>query len=222
LVDAQQAYKQQLDKARDDGRITLDKERQAHELTRAKLAEVTTALQQQEQARAEIEHQLEPVRADLAKAEAVPKSGAAQPQWALFENKALDFSIRYPTQIFAADASDGDGEHKVFLSKDGKAKLVVMLDGNGSQQSLTAYRKALREGTYGGASFDYEPTRDNWFVLSGSIGDFMFYDRVTFACNGRFVHRWRLTYPVSQRLEYDGIVEKMHRTYVNRARDCRS
>ena len=41
----------------------------------------------------------------------------------------------------------------------------------------------------------------------------MFYERVTFACDGRIIHRWRLTYPASERDRYSQIIERMHQGY---------
>ena len=66
---------------------------------------------------------------------------------------------------------------------------------------------------YAGATFDYAPQRGNWFVLSGIIGDEMFYQRVTFSCDGQSVHHWLLVYPVAERAAFDAIVEGIHRSY---------
>jgi hypothetical protein len=41
----------------------------------------------------------------------------------------------------------------------------------------------------------------------------MFYERVTFSCDGRSIHGWRLTYPVADRAFYDRIIEEIHRSY---------
>jgi hypothetical protein len=61
--------------------------------------------------------------------------------------------------------------------------------------------------------FDYAPQRSNWFVLSGTLGEEMFYERVTFACDGHALHRWKLVYPLSQRTVYGRIIEEVHRRY---------
>jgi hypothetical protein len=68
-------------------------------------------------------------------------------------------------------------------------------------------------GRYAGATFDYAPQRDSWFVLSGTLGEEMFYERVTISCDRRSIHGWLLTYPVAERSFYDPIVEEIHRSY---------
>jgi hypothetical protein len=50
-------------------------------------------------------------------------------------------------------------------------------------------------------------------VLSGTLGTEMFYQRVTFSCDGRMLHGWKLVYPVLERAFYDRIVEEVHRRY---------
>jgi hypothetical protein len=55
--------------------------------------------------------------------------------------------------------------------------------------------------------------RKTWFVLAGSRGGEMFYERATFACDGRIIHGWRLTYPSRARDHYSQIIERMHQGY---------
>ena len=38
---------------------------------------------------------------------------------------------------------------------------------------------------YAGADIDYAPVRGKWFVLSGTMGEREFYERVSFTCDGQ-------------------------------------
>ena len=49
--------------------------------------------------------------------------------------------------------------------------------------------------------------------MSGTLGQEMFYERVSFSCDRRSFHGWLITYPVLERQFYDAVVEEMHRTY---------
>lgn len=98
-------------------------------------------------------------------------------------------------------------------SRDGRARLLVSAAINTSGRSLAGYRQALVDGPYRGAVFDYAPQRTTWFVLSGKLGNQMFYERVTFSCDQRAFHRWKLVYPLPERWFYDRIVEEVHRRY---------
>ena len=55
--------------------------------------------------------------------------------------------------------------------------------------------------------------RSSWFVLSGTNGDTMFYERITFRCGGKVIYGWQMTYPAAERATYDPIVEAVHRSY---------
>jgi hypothetical protein len=148
--------------------------------------------------------------------DAAPPSRAA-PQtplaltWAAFRDARFGFSLAYPSDVFASDPTRSD-EGTVFASRDGRARLVVFAraaDG----LTLAAYRRSLMTGPYKGAVLDYAPKRDHWFVLSGMLGEEMIYERVTFSCEGRTLHSWKLAYPMAERPLYDRIVEAMHRRY---------
>ena len=55
--------------------------------------------------------------------------------------------------------------------------------------------------------------RDKWFVLSGTLGEQEFYERVSFTCGGRLINSWVMIYPKAQSGLYDRVVEAVARTY---------
>jgi hypothetical protein len=99
-------------------------------------------------------------------------------------------------------------------SRDGRARLIII---SGAPQSgdvtLTKLRRFLLEGPYKEADLEYAPRGHTWFLLSGTLGSDMFYERITFTCNGRAFHGWRLEYPSSEQAFYEPIVEEVHRRY---------
>jgi DnaJ domain len=132
--------------------------------------------------------------------------------WTGIRNARFGFSLDYPSDVFVADPAQTD-EGAAFRSRDGRARLVVSAGANSKGTTLAAHRRSLMEGPYGGTRFDYTPRRRYWYVLSGALGEEMLYERVTFSCDGRTVHSWKLAYPLSERSFYDRIVEEMHRRY---------
>jgi hypothetical protein len=138
--------------------------------------------------------------------------------WVSYRNAAFGFALQYPRDVFVADpapADPGSGTDQggSFLSRDGRARLIISAAVNTAGITLATHRRSLVEGPYIGAKFDYAPQRSTWYVLSGTVGEDMFYQRVTFACDGRAFHGWKLVYPVAERTFYDGIVEAVHRRY---------
>jgi hypothetical protein len=157
---------------------------------------------------------------------ASPKIAMAQPpppppatsrmkpdNWITYRDARFGFALNYPADVFTSAASDGaDAGERLLLTKDGRALLWISAVADATSP-LTEYRRALMRGRYRGAIFDYTPVRSNWFVLSGTAGEEMFYERVTFSCDGRTLHRWLLVYPLAERAFFDGIVEEVHRSY---------
>jgi DnaJ-like protein len=141
-----------------------------------------------------------------------PATSAKTLAWTGIRNARFGFSLDYPSDVFVADPAQTD-EGAAFRSRDGRARLVVSAGVNSKGTTLAAHRRSLMEGPYGGALLDYTPRRRYWYVLSGTLGEEMLYERVTFSCDGRTVHSWKLAYPLSERAVYDRIVEEMHRRY---------
>jgi hypothetical protein len=84
---------------------------------------------------------------------------------------------------------------------------------NEENMTLDAYRSFLIERNYAEAQIDYAPVRQRWFVLSGTRGDTVFYERVTFICGGRYISSWAMLYPKSEQARYDRVVERVARSY---------
>jgi len=133
--------------------------------------------------------------------------------WLTYRNETYGFSLRVPTDTFEAGVPRNPEVGNVWISHDRKARLLAVAGPNETGGSLESYRRFVMEQAYAGARFDYTPVRQNWFVLSGVKGDQVFYERITFVCDGRYIYGWQLFYPVSQKRHYDRIVEEIHRNY---------
>ena len=177
---------------------------------------------------------LEREREDLAYERAVPElvpprtssmttqSASLEPErvikpkparWTLLENTGAGFELKYPADVFAAKPGTLEADDRLFVSQDGHAVLRVYANRSNLGTVPSKYRASLLAKRYAGASLDYAPQRENWFVLSGTLGQEMFYERVSFSCDRRSFHGWLITYPVVERQFYDAVVEEMHRTY---------
>ena len=158
-----------------------------------------------------------PLKAD-ARAKVASTSSAgpavrrAKPaQWTVHENTRFGFALKYPRDVFTTESNEHEINDRLLISGDGRG--LLRIHSRPTPTSITRYRASLVAGRYSGATFDYAPQRDNWFVLSGTLGEEMFYERVTISCDRRSIHGWLLTYPVAERSFYDPIVEEIHRSY---------
>ena len=132
---------------------------------------------------------------------------------ATYRNERHGFSLSYPAGTFAAQPPPTDAEGRVFVSRDGNARLLAGALPNADGVNLRGYRSLVLQQSYPGAAIDYAPMRDNWFVLSGIRDGVMFYERVTFTCGGRRINSWAMLYPAAERRLYDRIVEQVARSY---------
>jgi curved DNA-binding protein CbpA len=138
---------------------------------------------------------------------------APQHEWITYHNDRFGFAIDYPADVFTADDRALGDFWRLFVSRDGQARLLVTAGFNSKRLSTASYRQAVLNETYQGASLEYAPVRKTWFVLAGSKDEEGFYERATFACDGRIIHRWRLTYPANARETYSKIIERIHLGY---------
>jgi hypothetical protein len=145
--------------------------------------------------------------------ESVPPTANQPSAWITYHNDRFGFALDYPADIFTADDQRLGDFWRLFVSRDGRARLLVTAGFNTKRVTPVSYRRSLMSMVYGAATLEYAPLRTTWFVLAGSRGEEMFYERATFACHGRIIHGWRLTYPAAARDYYSKIIERMHQGY---------
>ena len=143
---------------------------------------------------------------------AVPAFAQANPGTGDYRNQKFGFSLKIPVDFVPAEAANPEFG-AMWLSPDGKARLVAVAAPNEGNETLQSYRAFVIEQSYKTATFDYTPMRDNWFVLSGVRDGRMFYERVMFVCEGRYIYGWQMIYPFEERRRYDRIAEAIHRSY---------
>jgi hypothetical protein len=157
----------------------------------------------------------------LLSAPAMPASRALPAEtrgWATYEAPGYGFSLSLPDGLLIRDKTRRQPNGgSIWMTRDRTARLIATAGPNPAKQSVEAYRAAILKESYRGARLDYAPVRANSFVLSGIIsgpkGDRIFYERIAFVCDGRYIYGWQMMYPVSERQKYDRIVEAVHKSY---------
>ena len=132
---------------------------------------------------------------------------------ATYRNERHGFSLSYPAGTFLAEPPPGNDDGRVFVSRDGSARLLAGALANAEGLNLRDYRSLVLQKSYQGAAIDYAPVSSTWFVVSGTRDGTMFYERVTFTCGGRLINSWAMLYPAAERRIYDRIVELIARSY---------
>ena len=135
---------------------------------------------------------------------------AAQPapahQWNFYENARFGTLLSYPGDLFRGRAESDNGDGITLRAADG-ATLAIFGSNNIENASPAAYV----QGLIGGARYrqlSYRLVRANFAVLSGSVGNRLFYERYAFDPRG-LVHGFVLEYPAAARARYDMIVPRI-------------
>lgn len=148
-------------------------------------------------------------------AQAAPIEPANPPaaDWQTISHATLGFKISYPGNVFQPAAVQPSPVGQVLVSRDGVAKLLIAAFDNEAGSTLAEYRSHVLETSYPRSDIDYAPVRRDWFVLSGTRNDTVFYERVSFTCEGRRITSWAMLYPRTQHHYYDRILEQIARTF---------
>jgi hypothetical protein len=145
---------------------------------------------------------------------ATPALSSTKPRtWVIYRNARVGFALKYPADVFSLGGNEIDHDDRLLTSMDGRALLRISVMANDPRNTVAEYRRSLIAERYADATFHYTPQRDNWFVLSGSVGEEMFYERITFSCDQRSIHGWILVHPMSDHSSFEEIIEEMHRGY---------
>jgi hypothetical protein len=151
---------------------------------------------------------------------AVPSAQARNLNWAEHRINRFGLQLVYPANVFKPQRKTDRGDGELFLSADGKAKLLIGALENSQNHSPASYQKFIARQSYPGFDLDYSPVGNTWSVLSGERDGTMFYDKVIFTCHGRRIGRFALVYPVAERSFYDPIIERIEDSFTAQSKGC--
>lgn len=137
-----------------------------------------------------------------------------QEKYRLYHNARFDYSVSYPLDILIpqGEADNGDGQR--FLSKDGRAEMLVYGSNNALKQTLQqafAEASASRAKDHPGRVVSYKVMRQDWFAISGTENGRIFYQK-TFLKNGVF-KTLGIEYDESQKAIYDSITTVISKSF---------
>lgn len=114
-------------------------------------------------------------------------------RWETTGNAKFEFTMCFPADLMTPQLESDDGDGRIFLAKDGTELRVW---GTFNTQNLTPEQALANQTKYiekDGGNVSYKVARADWLVLSGTMGDRMFYQRASYD-KVRFAS-FRLTYP---------------------------
>jgi hypothetical protein len=128
-------------------------------------------------------------------------------QWLTYHNDRYGTTIDYPDQFKAEPPSDADDGRK-FKDAQG-VEFAVYASYNALDFNLAKYQDDTLKNLDAGQVVTYQAHGDNWFVISGTKGDSIFYGRHLLSHGNQMTEVFSITYPASAKASYDPLVARM-------------
>ena len=144
-------------------------------------------------------------------------SGTASSQpgtGASYRNERYGFALTYPEADLRRVSGPERRDGVLLVSPDGKTRLLASASTNPTGESVASYKAFVLRTSYGKGRVTYQRSFPRGFVVSGHIGQSIFYERIYFTCTGRVIAGWQIVYPAAQRASWDRLVEEFNRRYV--------
>jgi hypothetical protein len=140
---------------------------------------------------------------------AAQTSGA--PNWRLYQNDRYGTTIDYP-DLFKAEPPPDNDDGRRFKSADG-AEFAVFASYDALDLDLAGYRQFILKNLDPGKTVTYQAHGDNWFVISGTRGDGIFYERYMLSHGKELSEGFVMSYPAALKATYDPIVARMAKSF---------
>lgn len=141
-----------------------------------------------------------------------PPRTQAQTGYVTYYNARFSYSIAYPARVLIPQGEPANGDGQKFLSKDGRAEMLVYGSNNALNQTLRdAYQEELSSAAHPQRRVTYQVIKADWFVVSGTENGRVFYQK-TFLRDDAF-KTFRIEYDESQKGTFDAITTTIARSF---------
>jgi hypothetical protein len=137
--------------------------------------------------------------------------GARADDWRLYQNDRYGTTVEYPPIFKPLPPPDSDDGRR-FESADG-ADFAVFASYNAEDFDVAGYRNFVVKNLDAGAVVTYQASGDDWFVISGTKGDSIFYDRYLLTHRKQMTEGLVINYPAKLKQTYDPIVARMAKSF---------
>jgi hypothetical protein len=139
----------------------------------------------------------------------VPTAGAND--WLTYHNDRYGTTIDYP-DIFVAQRPPDSDDGRAFKSAAG-ADFSVSALYNALDFTVAKYHDFIVKNLDHGSIVTYEARGNNWFVISGTKGADVFYERHLLSHGAQMTEDFVITYPASLKATYDPIAARMAKSF---------
>jgi hypothetical protein len=131
--------------------------------------------------------------------------------WRTYTNDRYGTMIDYPNS-FQPQPPPDDDDGRAFKSSDG-ASFTVSASYGGLDSDLATYREFILKNEPQSAAVTYQAQGAEWFVVSGTNGGDIFYERHLLSHGGEMTEDFVISYPAARKQAYDPIVARMAKSF---------
>lgn len=128
-----------------------------------------------------------------------------------YTNVRYRYSIAYPVGILIPQGEADNSDGQKFLSKDGRAMMLVF-GSNRLDRSLEDEYQSAQSGENGSRNVTYKVLKKDMFVVSGTENGKIFYQKTLL--RGDVFKTFIIEYDDSQRTTFDSITSRISRSFV--------
>jgi hypothetical protein len=140
----------------------------------------------------------------------VPATCGHADNWLTYQNDRYGTTIDYPDQFKAEPPPDADDGRR-FKGADG-AEFAVYAS-YALDSTLAEIQVFTLNNLAPGAVVTYKANGDHWFVISGTVGANIFYERHLLSHGSQMSETFSMTYPAAAKQSYDPIVARMAKSF---------
>jgi hypothetical protein len=136
----------------------------------------------------------------------------AQDFYRTYRNARFGTLVQYPASLLVPQPESDNGDGRRFVSRDEQIELSTFAFFNIKQRTSSGeMNRAIRDWRRDGARITYQKAGSDWFVLSGYVGDDIFYEKTLL--RGSVFHSLIWQYPKTLRRRLDAPVTRSVRTF---------
>jgi hypothetical protein len=138
-------------------------------------------------------------------------SAAGVDSWLTYHNDRYGTTIDYP-DIFKMQRPPDDDDGRTFKSADG-AEFLVFAEYNALDFDLAKYHNFTVKNLDPDSVLTYQAHGGDWFVISGTKGTDIFYERHLLSHGAQMTEGFVMTYPATLKQTYDPIVARLAKSF---------
>jgi len=129
--------------------------------------------------------------------------------WKSYHNERFDFCVEYPSNFLTPQGESQNYDGNVFVNANGSSEMRASGIFNALSETVEdAYERATEDDTYyeDERKITYKRQKDNWFVLSGTYYESIFYVKTALVRDTFYTLYFE--YHPSEKEEFDAIIER--------------